>query len=183
MPRHDTTDPNHNAHLTRTRQFEARAEPGDHVAEWGGKSGLHTVKMLMHIGRGGSAWSQQPRTFQNHEHYPAEHTEDLAIIPNLTWVREDAIQMPTHACRVLIIDWVPHGGDLRVLEALEQYTYLPGVEHIMTEQRTAELEQWFRRHGFTRGEDSQTYHEWWDRTNIKYRLTPHTDWWDRNNTR
>jgi len=125
---------------------------------WGAMAGNLPWQMLRMVGRRGKVWCQEPDSALS------DQARDFLILPNLDWCSQPLIQWPGwHTCDVCVIDWVPHGGDHLVLEALRDWPALASVRSMMTEQRDPSIESWMHEHGFQHAADSQACHEWWDR--------------------
>ena len=157
--RFDTTATNWPGHVKRREGLRRRLRTGDHAAMWGAMAGNLAWEMLRIVGRRGRVWAQEPDPVRT------EQARDFLTLPNLVWSASSHTECPTwDHCAVCVSDWVPHGGDLPVLERLRVWPALTTVRHIMTEQRDPAIEAWMREHGFQHSRDSEHNHEWWDRT-------------------
>lgn len=156
--RFDTDHPDWPAHVRRRDGLARRLLPGMTTCMWGAMAGNLAWEMCRIVGRHGRVWAQEPDDAWSRQ------AEDFFVIPNLTWCDADSIQWPDwHSCDVCVIDWVPHGGDLIVLERIQNWPALGTVRSIMTEQHDEAIEDWMADRGFGLAPESVKYHTWWDR--------------------
>jgi hypothetical protein len=156
--RFDTTHEDWPGHLKRIEGLGKRLSPEMSTCMWGAMAGNLAWEMCKIVGRHGRVWAQEPDSLWTNQ------AKDLFVIPNLTWCDKSNIQRPDWtSCDVCVIDWVPHGGDLVVLEQIQEWPILNTVSSIMTEQHDDSIQHWMEHRGFSLAPDSEKYHTWWDK--------------------
>ena len=144
--------------MNRVERMEKRLRPGMSVAMWGALAGNLAWEMLRIVGRHGHVWAQEPDPERTRQ------ASDFFVLPNLKWENKQTVCTPTTpAPQMLVIDWVPYGGDILVLRHLESWSPLSSVTWIMTEQNTRQIRNWFRDRGWQLSADSHRWTQWWYR--------------------
>ena len=156
--RFDKTHEDWHGHLKRVEGIGKRLAPEMKICMWGAMAGNLAWEMCKIVGRNGRVWAQEPDSSWT------KQAKDLFVIPNLTWCDKSDIQRPDwNSCDLCVIDWVPHGGDLVVLEQIQDWSILDTVRSILTEQHDEHIQSWMDDHGFSLAPDSVKYHTWWDK--------------------